>query len=254
MIEGMEIALAAAVLLALAAALTAWRLQARRAAERRLREAALDSLAHDLRTPLTAILGAATALESLGANLTQDRRESLAATAASGARELDRTLGHLLEARRARMDERADVRACAEAALRRAGELEGHEVTIQIAGNAAFAIADPALLELALANLIANAARHGPRGGAIGVGARAEGGAIVLSVADEGPGAPPDVRGRRSGGGLGLSIARDFAAAMGGRLRFRDAPARAEIVLRRARTLPRRAAAGDNAAPVGRHA
>jgi heavy metal sensor kinase len=91
--------------------------------------------------------------------------------------------------------------------------------------------ADPARLEQALGNLVDNALRHGA--GAVTLSARADGGAVELAVADEGPGFDPDFARRaferfsradaarsRGGTGLGLAIVRAIAEAHGGRARI----------------------------------
>ena len=92
---------------------------------------------------------------------------------------------------------------------------------------------DPGILERVLANLIDNAIKHSPRGGAVHVGiARAD--EVVITVRDEGPGIPADhgphlftrffrgdhTKPRPDGTGLGLAIARAGAEAHGGRLEF----------------------------------
>jgi two-component system, OmpR family, sensor histidine kinase KdpD len=101
---------------------------------------------------------------------------------------------------------------------------------------------DAAQVERVLANLIDNALHYSPAGS--GVVVRAEPGSteLRLHVVDRGPGLPPDERealfqpfrrGRagRRGSGLGLSIARGFAEANGGRLWAQDDPAGGHLVL-----------------------
>jgi two-component system sensor histidine kinase TctE len=94
-------------------------------------------------------------------------------------------------------------------------------------GGAAPVLAQPVLVRELLANLIDNAVRYAP-GATITVGVRQEGGEIVLSVEDDGPGIPPDERGRvfdrfyrvrgtpGDGAGLGLAIVREIAERYGG--------------------------------------
>jgi two-component system sensor histidine kinase QseC len=89
------------------------------------------------------------------------------------------------------------------------------------------------LLSLAT-NLIDNAVRYGPEGGRVSVGLRREGNTVALSVSDEGPGIPPELRGRvfesyyripgtsGPGGGLGLAIVREIAEALGARVAIED--------------------------------
>lgn len=86
-------------------------------------------------------------------------------------------------------------------------------------------------------NLLDNAVRYAPAGSAIEVALRARPGAVELSVADDGPGIPPDERGRvfegyyripgtpGDGSGLGLAIVREIAAQHGARIDIADARA-----------------------------
>jgi signal transduction histidine kinase len=87
------------------------------------------------------------------------------------------------------------------------------------------------------ANLLTNAIKHSPSGGEVRLRAtRIDNQAIQFTVADDGPGIPPQYQQRifdrffrvpgqtRSGAGLGLSIAREIAAAHGGRISVKSAP------------------------------
>jgi two-component system sensor histidine kinase MtrB len=92
---------------------------------------------------------------------------------------------------------------------------------------------DPRRLERILANLLGNAREHAP-GALVVVRLRANAQQIAITVADRGPGAPPDRLdrifdrffmadpSRRGGSGLGLAIASEHAALLGGRLRARN--------------------------------
>lgn len=132
-----------------------------------------------------------------------------------------------------------------------AREEADHHVTVNLQ-PALKVIAEPDLLERAVANLVRNAVRYAGQAGAITLSARAEHDSVVISVEDEGPGVPPDAidrlgdpffrpesaRTRESGGvGLGLSIVRGSVGACGGTLRFANRTPRgfvAEIRLKRA--------------------
>jgi two-component system sensor histidine kinase MtrB len=92
---------------------------------------------------------------------------------------------------------------------------------------------DPRRLERILANLLGNAREHAP-GALVVVRLRANADWVTITVADRGPGVPPDRLGRifdrffmadpsrRGGSGLGLAIAREHAEILGGRLRARN--------------------------------
>jgi signal transduction histidine kinase len=108
------------------------------------------------------------------------------------------------------------------------GELKHLRLTLD-APEGPFVTGDRQLLRRALSNLVSNAVKYTPPGGAVDVAVRAEGGAVTLSVRDNGPGVPPDERrhlfepahrgvsGRPTGGtGLGLYVVRRAAEAHGG--------------------------------------
>jgi len=93
---------------------------------------------------------------------------------------------------------------------------------------------DPDQMRRALDNLVLNAVEAAPRGTAIVVAGRHDHENLVVSVHDEGPGPPlqirdhlfePFVTGRADGTGLGLSIVREVAAAHGGTARMESCPA-----------------------------
>ena len=94
-------------------------------------------------------------------------------------------------------------------------------------------LADPALLEQVLVNVLDNAVKYAPEGSRISISGLRQGAKVVVNVADEGVGIPPDelgavfdsffraTRGDRvaPGTGLGLAIAKAFTEAMGGSIR-----------------------------------
>ena len=106
--------------------------------------------------------------------------------------------------------------------------LTPHEVIVEIAPNLPPIRVDRALMEQALHNLIHNSATHTPPNTRVRVSARVEGPHLVITVADRGPGLPPEVLpkifdkyyhsqdGGRGGVGLGLSTTRGLVEAHGG--------------------------------------
>jgi len=104
---------------------------------------------------------------------------------------------------------------------------------VNIADDATHVLADPALLEQILVNILDNAVKYAPEGSRIAISARRSASRIAISVADEGVGIPaaelPHIfdsffratRGDRvaPGTGLGLAIAKAFTEAMGGSIR-----------------------------------
>jgi len=202
-----------------------------------LRQALLNSVSHDFRTPLSTVLGASTTLLDYEADLKPAVRRDLLQSIAEEARRLNRYVRDLLdmgrlegEALRPRR-ETVEVDAVIDSALTRLGDqLAGRSVTRETPPGLAAAGVDPTLLEQALINLIENAAAHGTLGTRIHIRAGETAEAVCIAVEDDGPGISPDAlervfdrfhRGgrpsdRAAGLGLGLSIAKGFVEAMGG--------------------------------------
>jgi len=106
---------------------------------------------------------------------------------------------------------------------------------------------DPHRLEQAIDNLVANALRYAPRGGQVSLSADTAGDAVVLRVADTGPGiapehlahvfdrfykADPSRAATREGSGLGLSIVRAIVERHGGTVEVDSVPGRTVFTLR----------------------
>jgi two-component system sensor histidine kinase KdpD len=110
-------------------------------------------------------------------------------------------------------------------------DLVGHEVTSQVSAGLPLVKMDFVLMQQSLGNLLLNAALHTPPGTPIQVSAVAEAGALVLAVADRGPGLPADVlpfifdkfyrapAAPAGGTGLGLAIVKGFVEAQGGQIK-----------------------------------
>jgi signal transduction histidine kinase len=198
----------------------------------------LDDASHELRTPISVLRA------ELELALLEDGDPiSLQRALASALQEAER-LGQLAEdllvlARTAagRLPlrcSRVEVRALAEAAVGRFGR---GPVTVRVDGPEVMATVDPAGLEQVLSNLVGNASRFAQEKVCVSV-ARTQG-AVVITVADDGPGFPATLlptafdrftrgesaRGRDSGGaGLGLAIAAGIVAAHGGTIAARNGP------------------------------
>ena len=201
----------------------------------KVRDALLDSLSHDLRTPLSSIAGAATSLRAFGDKMSPSERLELLSSIEEETARLARFVANLLDMSRIEagglkvnhdLVSIADVvRARSNAAGRRSR-----------ASRCASASRRPAvrarrrqLIEQVLFNLLDNAHKYGGDSGAT-VHARQEGAEVLISVTDEGPGVKPGelerifekfyrggrADGRKAGTGLGLSISRRLVEAMGG--------------------------------------
>ncbi len=209
-----------------------------RARTEEMRSSLLSSVSHDLRTPLAAIEGAASALRGGAPGLDAGARGELVETIYEESARLERLVGNLLEMTRVESGsievkrEWVPLEEIVGAALDR---LERHlgarPVLTALADDLPLVSADPTLLEQVLVNLVDNAIKHAPGGTPIEVSARATPGSVVIEVADRGPGIPPGEeetifrKFRRgagaaaSGGGLGLAICRGIVEAHGGTIR-----------------------------------
>jgi two-component system sensor histidine kinase KdpD len=211
----------------------------------KLRAALLNSVSHDLRTPLVTVIGAVTTLADADTALTAENRSELIGTALDEARRLDRYVQNLLDMTRlghgaltpkAQSVDLREVVGRVRSDLAR--PLAGHDLVVDMPRDLPRALVDPVLIGQALANVVENAAKYGPPGGRITIGGAAAGDMVVLTVTDEGPGIPAADRervfdqfyraargdGAPSGTGLGLAIVRGFVEAHGGRVAIDAGP------------------------------
>jgi len=208
-----------------------------------LKTALLESVSHDLRTPLATIRAVAGTLIDPEIAVTTGDARAAAASIDREAERLNRLVGNLLDLSRIEggalraADEAIDVEDLVSHVLERdlgAAASPTIEVTVP-AGT--LLRGDPVLLEQALVNLLENAITHGGRGSRVRVAAAPapDDGLVRLTVEDSGPGvadaALPRVfdrfyrgdAGRRgtSGTGIGLAVVRGFVEAMGGQVSAR---------------------------------
>jgi K+-sensing histidine kinase KdpD len=229
----------------------------------RLHRTLLDSVSHELKTPIAIIR---TAIDGL------DTANPFAAEIATATRRLQRIVENFLEITRVESDavkpapdwcEIGDVIHAATAPLQR--ELSHHLLRISGAENLPLLKLDSRLLSQALANVLHNATQHAPSGSEIEIAVQlvgsfartsqehrilanaptADGSALELRVRDHGPGLPPEMEERvfekfarasdapAGGTGLGLAISRGLMRAMKGDITARNHPeGGAEFVLR----------------------
>jgi two-component system sensor histidine kinase KdpD len=212
-----------------------------RAQSEALRGTLLSSVSHDLRTPLAAITGAATALRDR--NVKEENRVELVDTICEEADRMERLVGNLLDMTRLASGavvprrEWIPVDELVGAALARTEHrLRQHRVRTDVPHGEELVSVDPILVEQLLVNLLENAARHTPPGTEVSIRAGAGPGGLDLEVADRGPGIPPGEEERvferfhragrvtGQGAGLGLAIARAIAEVHGGTLRASTRP------------------------------
>jgi PAS domain S-box-containing protein len=203
----------------------------------------LQAVSHDLRTPLTTILGIALTLEHRAAGLPASDLADLLHRLSGNARKLDRLLGDLLDLDRLARGtltprrQPVDLGALVHRVVDDAGVRDEHPVVVD--APPLLLAADAPKLERIIENLLVNAAKHTPSGTPIWVRLRAtDDGGVLLAVEDEGPGVPAQLReqifqpfrqGRTiadhaPGSGIGLALVAQFAGLHGGRAWVQDRP------------------------------
>jgi len=204
----------------------------------------LATTSHELRTPITVVQGFASTLASRWDKLPDADRRSAVETIADRAGSLAKLVEQLLLGSRAGADQlqvtngpfdlAALLRASA-VAFRPLSEL--HTLSIDLPEGLPPAHGDPMATDIIIGQLLENAFKYSPEGGAVTISARGEGERIVVTVEDEGIGIRPVDRERvferfvqaeagdrrRFGGiGLGLYIVRQLAAAQDGQIAAHD--------------------------------
>lgn len=219
------------------------RAQARRTrAERereKIRTALLAAVSHDLRTPLTSIKAAVTALRST-TEIDPEDRAVLLADVEEQADRLQSLIDNLLDMSRIDagvLHPHMDPVALDEVVPRALRGIPDAAIDIDVPEDLPLLRADAGLLERAIANLAENAVRHSAAGAPVRVSADQVGEALLIRVIDHGIGVPEARRAtmfapfqrlgdspRGDGVGLGLAVARGFVEANGGRLEADDTP------------------------------
>ncbi len=202
----------------------------------------LQAVSHDLRTPLTTILGIALTLERDATGLPADEAAELLHRLSTNARKLHGLLGDLLDLDRLARGtltprrQLVDIAALVRRVVEDAGVNEQHAVVVD-APVVQIGV-DVPKVERIVENLVVNAAKHTTAGTTIWVGVQPHDGGVLLLVEDEGPGVPaqlreqifqPFHRGRNiadhaPGSGIGLALVAQFASLHGGRAWVQDRP------------------------------
>jgi signal transduction histidine kinase len=202
------------------------------------RERFFGNITHEIRTPLSLILLAAADIQARSGALLDERARTNLGSVTDAAHKLVRLVDELLLLAAGQEDklrtapERTHLGSLITAlvaAWRPAAEVAGIELTGRIDG-ALLANVDPIALERVATNLVSNAIKYTPRGGAVEVELVDEPTGLRLSVLDNGPGIGEDLHGRlfgrferahgdsqrQKGTGLGLSVAKHLVDAHGG--------------------------------------
>ncbi len=205
-----------------------------------VRDSILATVSHEVRTPMTSILGFALTLKERAAQLAADTRSDILDGLIEQALKLNRLLTDLLDLERLRHDrielnlEPHDLgRLVRQVAL--AYPADGR--TIEVVAEPVLADIDPARVERIVENLVANAVKHTPRGTQIRVSVEEDGeNSVLIRVDDDGPGVAdaykasifdlfsrgPAGHEDAGGAGVGLAIVSLFAGLHGGQAWVED--------------------------------
>lgn len=204
-----------------------------------LKTVLINTVSHDLRTPLAAIIAAAGSLRQHDVEWTTEDREQFAESIEDEALRLNMIVGNLLDLSRLEggslHPEKSwyDLSAIVDDVLGRLkSQTSRHRLVVDVPGDLPPVLIDSVEIDQVLSNLIENATKYTPPGTEIRVAARRDGDELEVEVADRGPGVPPTALPRlfepfyRVGGherrpqgtGLGLAVARGLVEAHGGRI------------------------------------
>ncbi|NUR87041.1 MAG: sensor histidine kinase KdpD [Nonomuraea sp.] len=205
----------------------------------RMRTALLAAVSHDLRTPLASAKAAVESLRTTEITWSASDRDELLATADESLVKLDRLVANLLDMSRLQAGVLGVTPypvALEDVVPRAIDELGPAATKVEgdLPADLPEVLADPALLERVLVNLMANAVRYSP---AVLVTGSWLGEQVEIRVVDRGPGIPPEAhervflpfqrlgdRDNHTGVGLGLALSRGLTEAMGGTLEPEETP------------------------------
>jgi PAS domain S-box-containing protein len=209
-----------------------------------MKDAFLQAVSHDLRTPLTSVLGIAATLDRGHQLLSAREVRDLLGRLAGNARKLGRLLTNLLDLERLTQGDidperqRVDLGELVSRIVKDTGpELLG-ERPISLEAAPVLIAVDAPKVERIVENLLANAARHTPAGTPVWVRVQASVGGALMVVEDAGPGVPAEVRqaifqpfrqgptitAHAPGSGIGLALVVRFAGMHGGRAWVQERP------------------------------
>jgi two-component system sensor histidine kinase KdpD len=207
-------------------------------ATERLERSLLNSISHDLRTPLSSIMGTLSSLRDEGIPPAEESRRELIDLALEEAERMNRFVGNLLDITRLEagvlkvkkeLYDLQDLLGSCLASLE--SRLKGRRVTIQIPPDLPLIPMDSVLMAQVLINLLENALKYSPPDGLIGVAGRMGENRVEIEVSDQGPGVPQEHLGQIfnkffrlkrteevSGTGLGLAISKGIVEAHEGKI------------------------------------
>jgi PAS domain S-box-containing protein len=213
-----------------------------------LKDDFIGLVSHELRSPMTVIMGAINTVLSEGANLSEEETHQLLRDAALESETLSHLLGNLLELSRVQAErlvlhaEAIDVKKVIQDAIEGVErQSSAHRFVVSAPRKLPPVYADPLRLERILYNLLENAVKYSPQGGEIKVTVKPDKEQLVIGVSDQGVGISPADQAKlfapfqrleesRPGGargvGLGLLVCQRLVEAHGGRIWVESKPGR----------------------------
>ena len=215
----------------------------------RLSTTLYNSISHDLRTPLSSIIGAVTSLLDEDCIYTPDQHRSLLQNIKQGALRMNRLVSNLLDMARLESGliklhcDWYDIQDIIGIVLRQyEGILDGRPLKTNVPADLPLIEVDSALIEQVFANILDNAVKYSPPESEISITVDKKDNEMQITVADKGKGLPPEHEdkvfdkfyrmhspGYVSGTGLGLSICKGIIEAHGGRIWAKNRPGGGEL-------------------------
>ncbi len=231
----------------------------------RMKDELVSMVSHELRTPLASVVGFAELLTTRP--VTDDQRKEYLAVMLQEGRRLTALINDFLDLQRIEAGREpiklspTDLGAVIERAVKETGADASSPIEVKLSDPLPLAMVDAESIHRVLGNLISNARKYSPGGGAIVVGAGVVNGMIEVSVQDHGLGIPResigmisekfyrvDTSDRRQikGTGLGLAISKRIVEAHGGAVAVRsDGPGQGSVFLFTVPIAPAAAKSGD---------
>jgi len=205
-------------------------------ATEKLQTALLNSISHDLQTPLVSVLNALNSLRERNAALDDQTRHDLIDGGLKEVERLNHMLSNLLDMSRIEAGtlmvslQIADIKDLVKAALEPVGSRHGtHPVHINVPDDIPYLLVDPGLMIQAFINILDNSFKYSPPESDVDINAKLLGEKVEIAIVDHGPGIPTEnlehvfdkfYRLQRpnsvAGTGLGLSIVKGIIEAHGG--------------------------------------